>query len=106
MQAIIRILRIRDDSEQRYRINNCETVQASCVDVNIHSILSLMLGHSSLILNCFHNSGVGYRSIYWNFYLVILLIPARTLFILVVITEEKKVFAHEHLMVLILFSLL
>lgn len=92
MQANIQILRIRDNSEQRYRINNCETMQAICVDVNIYSILSLMLGHTSLILNCFHNSGVGYRSICCNFYLVILLIPGRTLFILVVITEEKIFF--------------
>lgn len=35
MQASVRILRIRDDSEQRDRVNNCETGQASCVDVNI-----------------------------------------------------------------------
>lgn len=50
-------------------------------------------------------NGEKYRNIYCDFHLMILLIPTKQIFTLMVITEEKKTLSHEHLTLLILFSI-
>lgn len=50
-------------------------------------------------------NGVRYSNIYCDFHLVIIHIQTKQNFTLMVITEEKKTLSHEHLMLLILFSI-